>query len=250
MATLSSIITPSNVVAVAPGASGNVLTSNGTTWQSTAPSGAVISNTQTFTSSGTWTKPSGANWVRVEVWGAGGSGRGAAAGNAGGGGGGAYAVQIFPASSLGSTETVTIGAGGTAVSGGTNGNTGGNTTFGSWLTGYGGAGGTTSVGGAGGAYTAGGSTAGGSNYNDASGALQQANAGSTGGSSYFGGAGGGGAGSLSGGAGGSTRYGGAGGAGAITGTATSGSQPGGGGGGNYNGTSGAGGNGKVVVNTW
>lgn len=43
MATLSSIITPTNVVAVAPGASGNVLTSNGTTWQSTAlPAGSEI----------------------------------------------------------------------------------------------------------------------------------------------------------------------------------------------------------------
>lgn len=39
MATLSSIITPTNVVTTAPGANGNVLTSNGTAWVSQAPSG-------------------------------------------------------------------------------------------------------------------------------------------------------------------------------------------------------------------
>jgi hypothetical protein len=38
MATLSSIITPTNVVTTTPGASGNVLTSNGTAWISQAPS--------------------------------------------------------------------------------------------------------------------------------------------------------------------------------------------------------------------
>lgn len=54
MATLSSIITPTNVVAVAPGASGNVLTSNGTTWQSTALQ-AGITNVVTATSSTTLT---------------------------------------------------------------------------------------------------------------------------------------------------------------------------------------------------
>jgi len=42
MATLSGIITPTNVVAVAPGTSGNVLTSNGTAWTSaTANTGAM-----------------------------------------------------------------------------------------------------------------------------------------------------------------------------------------------------------------
>ena len=42
MANLSDIITPTNVVAVAPGANGNVLQSNGTAWTSAAlPSSAV-----------------------------------------------------------------------------------------------------------------------------------------------------------------------------------------------------------------
>lgn len=43
MANLSAIITPTNVVAVAPGANGNVLTSNGTAWVSQTPSGGAPS---------------------------------------------------------------------------------------------------------------------------------------------------------------------------------------------------------------
>ena len=47
MASLSSIITPTNVVTTAPGASGNVLTSNGTAWVSQAPSagGGAVGST-------------------------------------------------------------------------------------------------------------------------------------------------------------------------------------------------------------
>lgn len=39
MTTLSSIITPTNVVTTAPGTAGNVLTSDGTVWTSAAPGG-------------------------------------------------------------------------------------------------------------------------------------------------------------------------------------------------------------------
>jgi len=52
MALLSDIITPTNVVAVAPGANGNVLQSNGTAWTSTAPG---ISNIVTATGNTTLT---------------------------------------------------------------------------------------------------------------------------------------------------------------------------------------------------
>src|SRR3990167_448738 len=103
-----------------------------------------------FTASGTWTKPTAATGVYVEAFGAGGGGgggRGGAAGTArnggGGGGGGGRAFFILPASVLAATETVTIGAGGTEGNGGSSGagadgTAGGNSTFGSFLTGYGG----------------------------------------------------------------------------------------------------------------
>jgi hypothetical protein len=139
---------------VAPSTTGNVLTSNGTTWTSAAPS-ANIADIQTFTASGTWTKSVGAQFVLVECWGAGGGGgsgrRGAAASGrsgGGGGGGGSYTYEIFAASALGATETVTIGANGTGgasvTANSTDGNpgtSGGNTTFGTKLSAYGGFGG-------------------------------------------------------------------------------------------------------------
>ena len=133
---------------VAPSTSGNILTSNGTTWTSAAPaaSGGKAADQQVFTSSGTWTKPSGFGakaYVLIQCWGAGGGGsRSAATTSLSGGGGGQYSELIILLSSLGSTETVTIGAGGagrTASSG--DGTAGGNTTFGSWLTAFGGGGG-------------------------------------------------------------------------------------------------------------
>lgn len=96
-----------------------------------------------FDSSGTFTKPGVGIMCNVEAWGGGGSGgRGGAADGGGGGGGGAYVPRRMLLSVLGATETVTIGAGGTAVTAdNTSGNAGGNTTFGSLLTAFGGGGG-------------------------------------------------------------------------------------------------------------
>jgi hypothetical protein len=104
---------------------------------------AEVASTTTFTASGTWNKPDGANYVCVELWGAGGSGASVntASGYASGGGGGAYNKKCYLASDLSSSYSVTIGAGGANVTGNTNGIAGGTTSFGSLLYAYGGAGG-------------------------------------------------------------------------------------------------------------
>lgn len=116
------------------------------------PAQAATVDIQTFTSSGTWTKPSAASQVRVIAiggGGGGGSGRKGAAGSQrnGGGGGvqGMYSDVLLQASDLSSSETVTIGTGGTGgasqttnSSNGNNGTAGGNTSFGSNVVSYGG----------------------------------------------------------------------------------------------------------------
>jgi hypothetical protein len=119
----------SAVQTVAPGASGNVLTSDGTTWQSTAPAaGYVGPTTQVFSSNGTFTIPSGITKVKVTLVGGGGGTAGAPTnGEVLAGGGGATAIKWLTSLTSGNTISVTVGSGGTAsgssgVAGGAGGN--------------------------------------------------------------------------------------------------------------------------------
>jgi hypothetical protein len=102
----------------------------------------VAGSPQVFTSSGTYTPTAGMIYADVECMGPGGGGGGAAstssaqAAAGSGGASGAYTRGIFTASTIGSSQTVTIGTGGASGSAGS-----GSTTFGALLTaGAGGAG--------------------------------------------------------------------------------------------------------------
>ncbi len=143
-------------VRVPVGTNGQVLTADstaasGVAWAA-AGGGISSADIQEFTSVGssTWTKPTGAKLVYVLAFGGGGGGSAgykrstsfpasAAGGGAGGGAGGRVELWI-PASSLGSTETVTVGAGGTGGASQTTNDTSGNagtsgavSSFGSWI---------------------------------------------------------------------------------------------------------------------
>jgi hypothetical protein len=268
---------------VAPGTNGNVLTSNGTTWTSATPATSVI-NVQTFTSSGTWTKPSlsASSRVLIQAWGGGGSG-GRETGMGGGGGG--YNERWLNLSQLGATETITIGAGGAAKTTNGSGNPGGNTTVGSLVSAYGGGAGSglgassTTGGGGGGQLSAGANgtsiaslpgrpyfmtsvdTGSGEQIYQGTGRQNSFSAnvadalyhgggggsqgsGCAAGNSVWGG-GGGGASSVNT-SGGTSQYAGNGGAGA-SGGGTAGTQPAGGGGGCVTGNSGAGAAGQVII---
>jgi len=122
------------------GATGQVLTKNsGTNYDVSwvAPSGCVVNTYGSSSTSGsfTWTKPTGAKWVEIYlVGGAPGGGSGARqatssirGGGSAGAGGNAFYGRIA-AGYLGSTETVTVGAGGaggaSVTTDSTNGNNG------------------------------------------------------------------------------------------------------------------------------
>ena len=146
-----------------------VINASGTTFNASATQGGSAINTSSA-GSGTHTMNSiyvkgSASFVITEVWGAGGGGGagGATINMAPGGGAGGYARQKILAAAISATETITIGAGGTAgATPGGAGGTGGTSSFGAHSSATGGGGGaggsagaTTTAPGAGGAGASG-----------------------------------------------------------------------------------------------
>lgn len=203
------------------------------------------SDYQSFTSSGTWTKPAGNfRYALVFAWGAGASG--ARGYESAGGGGGEFVWAIIQFSSLGSTETVTIGGGGASKTTDGAGNDGGTTSFGAHLSARGGKGGAPEASTDYRTYSAGGDgTKDSGGFGAGAGGRKNSEDGYD---CTMGGAGGGGCDSAGAdGAGGTSQYGGNGGAADRSSNATAGTQPGGGGGASDAGNSGAGADGEVRV---
>jgi len=122
---------------VAPGTSGNVLQSNGTTWASVALSNSVTGTlirapqVLTSTSGGTYTTPAGCGHILIEMIGAGGAGGGCAGSSSGttygGGGGGSLFGTKYATVSASTGYTYAIGTGGVGGTGG--GGSGGSTSI-------------------------------------------------------------------------------------------------------------------------
>ncbi len=212
----------------------------------------ALAASDTFSSSGNWTAPSGVTSITVEAWGGGGAGGGATGNPAqgGGGAGGQYASKVLTVTP-GQSYAIVVGTGGTGGTG--DGPAGGDSSFGATLVvAKGGAGGTGAANGVAGVGT----TTGGVGTT-----VYAGGSGSAGSTSASGGAGGGGAGS--GGAGGdasgrtagigTAAGGGNGGAGRNTnGSGNTGNAAGGGGGGAFAGsntdrTGGNGAKGQVII---
>jgi len=222
---------------------------------------------QTYNSgSGSYTVPTGAVFVLARLWGGGGSGQNnVGAINTKGGGGGGYVERLYLASDLGgsgASVAYAVGAGGAAIGANvtSEGNPGGNSTFGSGgnlITAYGGGSSATLSGGGQvgiGTYGAGVAAGADATLPWGGGAGHSASTAQAGSSTYGGGGGAGGSATTGVGTGGTSTIGGNGGnAGNNSGTAaTAGTAPAGGGGGTRSTTtpSGAGGAGRVQVIAW
>lgn len=114
----------------ADGSASQVLQTDGAGALSFATAGSGFSQAQVFTTSGSFTVPASGKF-KVTIIGGGGSGGSYTSYTFGGdsGAGGGNVIKWFSGATPAATATVTIGTGGTAVSGNTNGNTGGASTF-------------------------------------------------------------------------------------------------------------------------
>lgn len=137
----------------AVGSINQILTSNGAgvapTFQNFTAAALKV-NIQEFHANGTYTPTSGMQYCIVEVVGGGGAGGGASATTGsqysigGGGGAGGYSCGFFSAATIGASQSVTVPAAATGVSGGT-GNTGGTCSLGALIQATGGSGGVSAL---------------------------------------------------------------------------------------------------------
>ena len=171
---------PTSTIPDQSGNQGLFLTTDGNdlSW---ASAGGGLKSIQVFTSSGTWTKPTGINLVRVRLVGGGGGGE---SGNTGGGESGAaggYSEKLIDVSAV-SSVTVTVGSGGAggSTASSTPAGNGGTSSFGSFCSASGGRQGTGVGSGSGGDLNVRGG--GGGVVDNA-----EYNVGPVGGASYFGG---------------------------------------------------------------
>ncbi len=107
------------------GFNAGVIVSNGSSWTS---QGHGLYSMTVFTSSGTWNRPSGVKWIKVQVQGGGGGGSGH--GESGGAGG--YSEEYIDVSSI-SSVYCTIGGGGGGTYYSSAGGNGGASSFGPYL---------------------------------------------------------------------------------------------------------------------
>jgi len=119
------ILSASSMMPNPAGQTGKILVSDGTNtaWQSVGPA-----SMQVFTSGGTWTRPPNIRRILVRLVGAGGGG----SGHGEGGGAGGYAEKIIDVASV-SSVSVQVGTGGGGTFYANAGQTGGATSFGSFL---------------------------------------------------------------------------------------------------------------------
>lgn len=107
--------TTAGIPYVVPGTSGNLLTSNGTTWVSSASSSYAGFTTVIFTGPGSWTPPAGITRARIMVVGGGGGGSTSSPGVAGAAGGEAGMAMAY-CTGLSGPYSITVGAGGAGAS--------------------------------------------------------------------------------------------------------------------------------------
>lgn len=127
------------ISAVAASTAGNVLTSDGTTWVSSASVGGAATVTRIYTSPATWTRPSTLKAVKVTMVAGGGGGGNVSGGVTAIGGNGGYGGVIYgyaQAPAVPAPQAITVGTGGTAQT------SGGTSSFGAIFSTTGGSGGT------------------------------------------------------------------------------------------------------------